>query len=247
MAKKQKKFKELNLEVELLSERLRKLEEKETTNNPGEDTKNKVEEVKRLLKLVDQKIKDLERLLQQAQSTLHESDNNNEKFDDSWRLELHMKTQKNITPLKLNICEKHFYVNWRMKKNIASQNESNKFCNYFNSDKVCPFVEVGCKYKHEISENSKFDKNGQFKLCQFKHTYKTEAGKGIKCDVCEYMARSKEELSKHNKNNHEHQKFDVIDECEKQDTNEYICVNMAKWQCDHKCFDKNEDNELLGI
>ena len=73
--------------------------------------------------------------------------------------------------------KKHFYVNWRLKKHIASHNESNKFCHYFNNDKVCPFEEVGCKYKHAISDNCKYDKNCRFKLCQFKHTNKNETGK----------------------------------------------------------------------
>ena len=285
MAKKQKTLKELNLEVESLSERLKTLEEKDTTKNPSEDTKNKVEEVERLIKINDQKIKDLDRMLLQAQSKLDESDkkksdinklnckecgkemesknsmsdhirkhhpklhncdNCDEKFNDSWRLELHKKTHKNITPLKCNICEKHFYVNWRLKKHIASHNESNKFCHYFNNDKVCPFEEVGCKYKHAISENCKYDKNCRFKLCQFKHTNKNETGKDIKCEACDHMATNREELSKHNKNEHEYLKYDVMDECEKQDINDYICINIC-WQGDHKCYDKDGDNELLGV
>ena len=71
MAKKQKTVKELNVEVELLSERLRKLEEKETTKNPCEESKNKVEEIEMLLKINDQKIKDLDKLLLKAQPKFH--------------------------------------------------------------------------------------------------------------------------------------------------------------------------------
>ena len=73
MAKKQKTVRELNLEVELLSERMKKLEERDTTKNPSEEINNKVEEIERLLKVNDQKIKDLDHLLLQAQSKLNKS------------------------------------------------------------------------------------------------------------------------------------------------------------------------------
>ena len=60
MATKEKTVRELNLEVELLSERLRKLKEKYTTVNLDEDTKNKIEEVERLIKSNDEKIKNID-------------------------------------------------------------------------------------------------------------------------------------------------------------------------------------------
>ena len=56
MAKKQKTVRELNLEVELLSERMKKLEERDTTTNPSEEINNKLEKIERLLKVNDQKI-----------------------------------------------------------------------------------------------------------------------------------------------------------------------------------------------
>ena len=60
MATKEKTVRQLNLEVELLSERLRKLKEKYTTVNLDEDTKNKIEEVERLIKSNDEKIKNID-------------------------------------------------------------------------------------------------------------------------------------------------------------------------------------------
>ena len=60
MATKEKTVRELNLEVELLSERLRKLKEKYTTVNLDEDTKNKIEEVERLIKSNDEKIRNID-------------------------------------------------------------------------------------------------------------------------------------------------------------------------------------------
>ena len=130
MAKKFKTVREPNLEVELLSERIRKLEEKDVTINLDEDTKNKIGELERLLKANDEKIKKIDNLLVQAQSKLEESikaksdsykckecgkevENKNilvkhiikahpkmlhcancdETFQESWRLELHMKSK----------------------------------------------------------------------------------------------------------------------------------------------------------
>ena len=60
MATKEKTVRELNLEVELLSERLRKLKEKYTTVNLDEDTKNKIEEVERFIKSNDEKIRNID-------------------------------------------------------------------------------------------------------------------------------------------------------------------------------------------
>jgi hypothetical protein len=102
-------------------------------------------------------------------------DNCNDKFEESLRLELHLKTHDKINPLKCPICEKEFYLNWRLKKHVASHNELNKYCHYFNNAKVCPFQELGCKYKQEHSDKCKFDINCKFKLCQFKHSKKKDA------------------------------------------------------------------------
>ena len=45
-----------------------------------------------------------------------------------------------------------------------------KYCHYFNNSKHCPFEEVGCMFKHAVSENCRFKKNCKIKLCQFQHS-----------------------------------------------------------------------------
>ena len=37
-----------------------------------------------------------------------------------------------------------------------------------------------------------------------------------------------------------------MDDGEKYEVNECICMKIC-WQGDHKCFDKEEENELLGV
>ena len=49
-----------------------------------------------------------------------------------------------------------------------------KFCHYFNNGKVCPYDDIGCKFKHKDSDKCKYDKYCNFKLCQYKHTTKTD-------------------------------------------------------------------------
>ena len=46
---------------------------------------------------------------------------------------------------------------------------SRKYCHYFNNDKRCPFSEIGCKFKHEISHECFHGKECAFSLCQYRH------------------------------------------------------------------------------
>ena len=59
MAKKHKTVKELNIEFDNLSERIKKLEDKETTKDLDTETGTKLEGIEKLLKTYDEKIKDL--------------------------------------------------------------------------------------------------------------------------------------------------------------------------------------------
>lgn len=45
---------------------------------------------------------------------------------------------------------------------------------------------------------------------------------------------------------HECQKFDAMKEWEKYEINDYMCMQIC-FQVYHKCFDKEEENDLLGV
>ena len=110
--------------------------------------------------------------------------------------------------------------------------ESSKFCQYFNNSKSCPYEEIGCQFKHAVADNCKYDRKCKFKLCQYKHT--------------QYVSSEQVEKESDKIVENEHEKFDVMDEEERFNVNEEICGKMC-WQGDHKCFDKEHENELLGV
>ena len=67
MAKKNKTLKELNLEFDILSERVKMLEEKSDTNK-GSEANSKIEQIEDVLKSYDKQIEHLNRLLEKAES-----------------------------------------------------------------------------------------------------------------------------------------------------------------------------------
>ena len=44
-----------------------------------------------------------------------------------------------------------------------------KCCHYFNNEKLCPFEEIGCMFRHAESKNCRFKQLCKIKLCQFQH------------------------------------------------------------------------------
>jgi hypothetical protein len=69
-------------------------------------------------------------------------------FDARFKLEEHDNAEK----FKYKLCESEIYSEWRLKKHIEGHQKVNrKYCRYFNNGKRCPFAEIGCKFKHEIS------------------------------------------------------------------------------------------------
>jgi hypothetical protein len=96
---KEKSVKELNAEFELLAERVKKLEEKDASEDPGK-VQEKLNGIEEILKSYDKKIGDLDRELLQARH-----DNNIEKGKDSKRIdgEVCNKTLKDKLNLKKHI------------------------------------------------------------------------------------------------------------------------------------------------
>ena len=98
-----------------------------------------------------------------------------EVFDKSYKLEKHLETHKK-KDLKCNICSKEFHLEWRLKKHTLSHEQTSvKHCHYFNNDKVCPYEEIGCMFRHKKSEPCKYKEFCKNKLCPFQHNLRTES------------------------------------------------------------------------
>ena len=46
--------------------------------------------------------------------------------------------------------------------------ETERYCHYYNNGKICPFEEIGCKFRHEHSPACTFKKCSN-SLCQYRH------------------------------------------------------------------------------
>ena len=250
--------KDLNIELKILFEKIKKLEEKvlekDMKLNEMEITiKGNKENIVKLEKILEKKenkkviesfkmiCRDCgkrypyKRDLTEHMKKCHPREYNckicEKTFCDSLKLEIHSKTHEEIVPFNCNICDKDFYSKWRLKKHISSHLKKSKFCHFFNNDKNCPFEEVGCKFKHEVANKCRYDQNCKIKLCQFQHSpFENQEDKNYK------ETGTADKYKKYNEMNEE-EHFDVKEE---------ICVNIC-WGGDHKCFDHNEDNELLGV
>ena len=60
---------------------------------------------------------------------------------------------------KCKICGKTFYLKWKLNKHANKHTGSVKPCKYFQEGQVCPFIEIGCKFKHQDQEE-KDDEQG---------------------------------------------------------------------------------------
>ena len=299
MAKKNKTIKELNLDFELLSERVNRLEEDKNEKRNTSECERKIERIGVVLKKYDEQIDHLKILLEEGNAVKNvTADKKNEpevqsfkckvcaemfdctinlkkhiqknhakvyrckrcenSFVKSSDLEMHIKSiHIDTTQYKCKECDKTFVLEWRLKKHtvIHEDNDNTKCCHYFNNKKECPYENLGCMFMHKLSRECKYGRKCTSKLCQFQHNNvkeilrekeTSEGGEFNQCDSCDYVARNGEELLKHIKKDHEYQKYDTMDECDKYEVNEYICSNLC-WQGDHKCYDKDEENELLGV
>ena len=144
-----------DVKIKVLDEKIGKLDKILSANAAGED---KCVNCKECDNSFTNK-KDLNEHIQQINPKKYNCKHCDQTFSESWRLEIHLRTHKDITPLSCEICEKQFYVAWRLKKHLISHKESSKFCHYFNNAKICPYEEIGCRFKHEVSDNCKFEKN----------------------------------------------------------------------------------------
>ena len=89
-----------------------------------------------------------------------------ETFSENCDLENNLKTHESET-FGCEKCDKPFVLKWILRKQMHVH-ETDKFFHYFNNDKFCPFEEICCKFKHELSSACKFKICNNI-LCQYRH------------------------------------------------------------------------------
>ena len=100
---------------------------------------------------------------------------------------------------KCNLCDKEFYLQWRLDKHQKVHEQSVKYCHYFNNRQICPYDENGCMFVHNVSPMCRFNENCNNTLCQFRHQkLRTEkepssAGDDNNCENPEELDQSKRE------------------------------------------------------
>ena len=81
------------------------------------------------------------------------------KFSD---LELHIKQEHGNDPKQnCDKCEKSFVTAWRLRKHARIHSEKfTKTCKFFNRKTFCPFEELGCMFRHDISRKVTMEQHG---------------------------------------------------------------------------------------
>ena len=93
-----------------------------------------------------------------------------ETFNESWKYETHLECHGIEKKKKCDVCGKEFYLEWRFKQHMnIHENPKIKNCHYYNNNKVCPFDQVGCKFKHMRSKQCENQANCKNKLCPNQH------------------------------------------------------------------------------
>ena len=88
-------------------------------------------------------------------------------------LEVHMITHKQPKFFKCDLCDKDFYLKWRLTKHKEGHEQKRRFCHYFNNKQECPYEENGCMFVHAMSPVCAFTTKCAYKMCQFRHPTQT--------------------------------------------------------------------------
>ena len=91
-------------------------------------------------------------------------------------LEVHLKTHEEQKQFKCDTCEQRFFLKWRLRKHKEGHENMLRHCHYFNNALTCPFEENGCMFLHNLSPLCRFAAKCANKLCQFRHSNKTDNG-----------------------------------------------------------------------
>ena len=69
-----------------------------------------------------------------------------QKFSKAILLENHMVEHVLVKKFSCEVCSKQFHLKLRLKEHVQSHSKNSRVhhCHYFNNDKECLFISVGC-------------------------------------------------------------------------------------------------------
>ena len=89
-------------------------------------------------------------------------------FSYNHELEVHVKEHAVENEFKCEVCEKEFYLEWRLMKHMSVHSDQTKPCKYDSRNMPCPFDIIGCKFKH-ASKDSESSKSAETSVEQKEH------------------------------------------------------------------------------
>ena len=95
-----------------------------------------------------------------------------EKFSVLWKFENHLNSHTSEKQFECEHCGKGFHLEWRLNKHRQIHQSNGKQvrkCHYYNNNKSCPFVEIGCKFLHEEATNCLLQDKCSYDKSQFRH------------------------------------------------------------------------------
>ena len=205
---KRKSVKELNAELELLAERVKKLEEKDASEVPDK-VHEKLNGIEEIVKSYDKKIGDLERELLQARHNNNvEKDNDSKGIDGEVcdktlivgpSLKEQIKTRHSKT-YECEFCDDTFTESWKMEEHLEHHGNERPFkCSIcekgfymkWRMEKHTSDHRVDIKFCHYFNSDKPcpYDKVG----CRFKHETAPECRFNLKCTfkLCQFTHTTK--------------------------------------------------------
>ena len=158
----------------LLEENSRKLDEVEANLLNQKDVINKVESLFKCEECDETfgNKQDRRKHIKKYHPKYIKCDYCDETFNESWKYETHLESHAIEKNKKCEVCGKEFYLQWRFRQHInVHQNQNIKNCHYYNNNKVCPFDQVGCKFKHMMSKQCEKQANCKSELCPNQHIF----------------------------------------------------------------------------
>ena len=136
------------------------------------------------------------------------------KFSD---LELHIKKMHaTYEDQERDNCVEKIVTSWRLRKHMRIHSQLfTRTCKYFKANVICPFKDLGCKFKHEVDIKATFEEKGDTSKgisdkdkCQslensslvkngYSSSFQTSTPKSINCEECKNKSECTDCIVRH--------------------------------------------------